>query len=150
MGEVTVSFRGTFTHSLDSKGRLTIPARMREDLEAGLVLTRGYGPYLIIYPQHFWDEQERLLKSLPWSSDERQIYTRWTFGGAADVSLDTLGRILIPDHLREWADLEDRATIVGAQEAIEIWSPERHEAVLTGDQEKLPDILRSLSAKGLF
>ena len=150
MGEVRVSFRGTFAHSLDSKGRLTIPARMREDLEAGLVLTRGYGPYLVIYPQQIWDEQERLLNSLPRTSDERQVYSRWTYGGAADVSLDTLGRILIPDYLREWAELEDRAIVVGAQDAIEIWSPERHDAILTADRERLPDILKSLSAKGLF
>jgi MraZ protein len=145
-----VSFRGTFAHALDTKGRLTIPASMREELEAGFVLTRGYGAYLVIYPQHIWDEQERLMAALPRTSEERRAFSRWTWGGAAESVIDRLGRVLIPDHLRSYAGLDDQAVIVGSLDSIEIWSPLAYEQVLSADRERLPDILESLAAKGII
>ena len=150
MGEPAVSFRGTFTHSLDGKGRLTIPVRMRAGLEEGLVLTRGFGSYLVLYPEAVWNEQERIVNGLPRTSAERDVFTRWTFGGGVDVALDSLGRILIPDHLREYAGLGDQAVIVGANDAIEIWSVERHREIVMQDRDRLPEILKSLSEKSLL
>jgi len=142
-----VSFLGTFTHTLDSKGRLTIPARLREGLEEGLILTRGFESCLMIYPHSVWREQTQRLATLPRTSTERRVFTRWVYGGAIEVALDSLGRILVPDHLRAYAELQEQAVIVGADEAIEIWSPQRHDEILRADLDRLPGILDSLSER---
>lgn len=143
-----MSFLGTFTHTLDSKGRLTIPARLREGLDEGLILARGFERCLVIYPQSVWEEQTRRLTAMPRTSRERRVFTRWVYGGAIEVSLDALGRILIPDHLREYGQLREQAMIVGSNEAIEIWNPELHESSLADDLESLPEILDRLSEQG--
>ncbi|MHB1317385.1 MAG: division/cell wall cluster transcriptional repressor MraZ [Anaerolineae bacterium] len=143
-----MSFLGTYTHTLDSKGRLTIPARLREGLDEGLILARGFERCLVIYPQSVWEEQTRRLSAMPRTSRERRVFTRWVYGGATEVTLDGLGRILIPDHLREYAALQEQAKIVGSNEAIEIWSPELHETSLSDDLESLPEILDRMSEKG--
>jgi len=147
MGEVVVSFLGTYTHTLDSKGRLTIPARLRDGLGEGLVLTRGFDRCLILYPQDVWQQQTQLLLAMPRTSEERRIYERWVYGGASEVVLDGLGRILVPDYLREWAGLRDQARIVGTNAAIEIWSPEQYDMSVVEAGDKLPVILKSIAEK---
>lgn len=143
-----MSFLGEYTHTLDSKGRLTIPARLREDLDEGLILARGFEQCLVIYPQSVWEEQTRVVSTLPRTSKERRVFSRWVYGGAIEVSFDTLGRILIPDNLRAYAQLRDQAKIVGTNDAIEIWSPELHEISLAEDLESLPEILDRISDRG--
>jgi MraZ protein len=147
-GEVAVSFLGTYTHALDSKGRLTIPARLREGLGEGLILARGFDRCLMLLPESVWQEQTRLLAGIPRTDEDRRVFARWVYGGAAEVGFDALGRILVPDHLREFAELRDQAKIVGANEAIEIWSPDLYDTSLAQAAARLPSVLNSLAAKG--
>jgi MraZ protein len=144
-----VVFLGTFYHALDAKNRLTIPVRLREGLGSGLILTRGFDACLMIYPQDVWAEQARRLSEIPTTSHEKRVFTRWVYGGATEVALDKLGRILIPEHLCAFAELKDQAIIVGTFQAIEIWSPERYNASLSDDEQSLPAILDRMSERGV-
>ncbi|NLD42812.1 MAG: division/cell wall cluster transcriptional repressor MraZ [Chloroflexi bacterium] len=138
-------FLGEYTHSLDSKGRLTIPARFRAQLEDGLVIARGQDACLIIYPRHEWDALAEALGRLPRSSKGARSYTRLLFSGASEATLDKMGRVLIPAFLREFVGIREDAVLVGANSVIEIWNPEAWQQTLA---ENLADIEEILGAVG--
>ncbi len=142
-------FVGEYTHALDPKGRLTVPARLRDGLEGGLVVTRGYDTCLMLYPQEEWEQQARRVSQMPTTSRERRIYTRWIFGGASEVPMDKLGRILIPGHLRQHAEIDDEVVVVGANHLIELWNPRLWRAELEYDRAELNDILDGVSRMGV-
>lgn len=115
-------FLGEFKHTIDDKGRLTIPAKFRNNLASGLVLTRGFDKNLMIYPATGWkDLADRIMtKSL---TDRRvRDFRRRVFSGATDLTLDRQGRILIPNYLREFGQLTGNVVVTGMYEYVEIWS----------------------------
>jgi transcriptional regulator MraZ len=116
---------GEFQHSLDEKGRVAIPAKYRGQFAQGAVVTRGFEPCLVLYPTAEWDGFAEQISSLPMSqADARQI-TRQIFSSAADVELDRLGRINIPNWLREYAGLDGEVTLAGVGSRFEIWDRAR-------------------------
>ncbi len=132
-------FLGRYNHTLDAKGRLAIPARFRDAVADGLVLTRGIDRCLALYPLAAWRPLAEKVSALPISDPDARNFRRMVFAEAADLALDAQGRILVPPELRRYAGLERDALVVGVDTAIEIWSPERWLAV----SEERP---RSLSA----
>ena len=122
-------FLGRYAHSLDAKGRLAIPARFREALAAGLVLTRGIDRCLSLYPLAAWTPLAERVSALPITDPDARNFRRMVFAEAVDLELDGQGRILVPPDLRRYAGLEREAYVVGVHTAIELWSPERWEAV---------------------
>lgn len=122
-------FLGRYQHTLDAKSRLAIPARFREALAEGLVLTRGIDRCLSLYPMAAWRPLAEKVSALPLSDPDARAFRRLVFAEAADLALDTQGRILIPPELRRYAGLERDALIIGMDSALEIWSPERWQAV---------------------
>lgn len=141
-------FLGEYTHTLDAKGRLTIPARMREELGDGLVLTRGHDPCLTIFPRPLWEEISRRAAEMPTTSAAARAFNRQFFSRAFEVVPDQMGRILIPAPLREYANIREEAIIVGANAYIEIWSPERWAAQSQRDHENMAHILEELNKAG--
>jgi MraZ protein len=115
-------FLGEYTHSIDDKGRLTIPAKFRGDLAAGLVLTRGFDRNLMIYPLTGWSELTERITERPQADPRMREFRRRVFSGAADLTPDRQGRIIIPPFLREFADVGDDAVIVGNFDYVEIWN----------------------------
>ncbi len=115
-------FLGQFSHSIDAKGRLTIPVRFREAFAAGAFITQGFERNLMVYTTESFDRLARRANTLTTTNPEARAVRRLLFGGATDVSLDNVGRILIPPFLREFAQLEDETILVGAGEYFEIWS----------------------------
>jgi len=142
-------FLGEYRHSLDEKGRVTVPIRLREGLSSALFLTRGHDTNLILFPQAAWDELGRRLGQMPTTSHERRVYTRWIMGGATEVGLDKAGRILVPAHLREYAEMDGEVVFVGADEVIELWSPERWQLELARNREELKSVLSGVSKMGV-
>ena len=142
-------FVGEYSHSIDPKGRLTIPARFREDLDGGMVITRGYDPCLVIYPLGRWASLARRVAEMPFSSHAARAYSRLIFGGAAEVSLDKLGRILVPAFLREYAGIGEQAVLVGVNAYIEVWDPTKKQGALERDVGNLDAILAELAELGL-
>lgn len=118
-------FMGEFNHTIDSKGRLIIPSRFRDELGEGFVLTRGLDGCLSIYSQESWTEFEQKLSKLPLASKDARTFTRFFVSGATVCELDKQGRILVPATLREYADLEKDVILAGNLDRIEVWSKER-------------------------
>lgn len=118
---------GEFQHTLDEKGRLTMPSRFREKLGETFIVTRGLDNCLFVYPLSEWQALENKLKSLPMTQANARSFVRFLFSGATDCSLDRQGRILIPPNLREHARLERDAVVIGVSNRVEIWSKQEWE-----------------------
>jgi MraZ protein len=122
-------FLGRYAHNLDAKGRLAIPARYREALAEGVVLTRGIDRCLALYPLAAWRPLAEKVAALPLTDVDARNFRRLVFAEAADLELDGQGRILIPPDLRRYAEIEREALVVGVDTSIEIWSPARWDAL---------------------
>jgi MraZ protein len=120
-----LAFRGLYEHSLDSKDRLTVPARFRSALADGVVLSKGLDPCVDLYtPEAFERVSDTYLAPhSPFSSDARKMRRRF-HGGSFDEKLDSAGRVRLPKPLVEHAKLEGPCVIVGAGENLEIWNAE--------------------------
>jgi MraZ protein len=117
-------FLGEFDHSLDDKGRLAVPARFRAALDDGLVITRGLEPCLVIWDTDSWRGISERVRTLnQWQGDARRMQ-RLFFSGASPAQLDKLGRVVIPQFLREYAQLDGEVVVVGLGDRIEVWARE--------------------------
>lgn len=117
-------FLGEFDHTLDNKGRLTIPAKFREELESGLVVTRGLDKgSLWILPQAEWDILAEKVSSLPTTNRNARNFARYIFSQAADLVPDKQGRVLIPQNLRAYAGIDSEVVITGMKTRLEVWNP---------------------------
>jgi len=120
-------FIGEYQHSIDSKGRLFIPARFREGLGDTFILTKGLDGCLFVYPPKEWTAIEQKMRSLPFTKADTRAFMRFFFSGATECDVDKQGRILIPSSLREYAGLEKETMIIGISSRVEIWSRQRWE-----------------------
>ena len=134
---------GTYEHSIDAKGRLFIPARLREELGSAFYLAMGVDACLAIYPQSTWDRFTEKFASLPMSQSKGM---RRLFANAAKCEPDAQGRILIPAKLREYAALDREVVINGASKCLELWNPERWAPIETAglDPENLAAAMEEL------
>lgn len=111
--------KGEYRHTIDAKGRLFIPAKLREVLGEHFVVTKGLDNCLFAYPQEEWDGLEERIAALPMSKSRR--LQRFFVSSASDVDADKQGRILIPPALRGYAGLEHDVTVIGMLNRAEIW-----------------------------
>ena len=121
-----MAFRGHYEHSLDSKDRLTVPARFRAALSEGIVLVAGLDPCVELYtPRGYEDFSQRFLADLNRLGKRgRMMYRRFN-ASAQDESLDSAGRVRVPRHLIEHAGLDGPCMVVGVADHLEVWNPER-------------------------
>jgi MraZ protein len=120
-------FMGTYTPKLDDKGRLFLPAKFRDQLAEGLVVTRGQERCLTVWPQAAFEELARRAQEAPVTVKAARDYTRFLFAGASDETPDKQGRITIPPMLREYAALNKDVVVIGVMNRVEIWDPARWE-----------------------
>ena len=132
---------GTYEHSIDAKGRLFIPAKLREELGVTFYLAMGVDECLAIYPQETWNRFTEKFASLPMSqsADMRPL-----FANASKCELDSQGRIVIPQKLRKYAGLEKDAVIIGVNDRAEIWSAETWNA--REEEEMTPEKMKACLA----
>ena len=123
-------FMGTYTPKLDEKGRLFLPAKFRDRLAEGLVVTQGQENCLVVWPTDVFMEEARRAQATPMTVRGARDYARVLFAGADEGSLDKQGRIGIPAPLREYAALERDVVVIGVMDRIEIWDPARWQRVL--------------------
>ena len=116
-------FSGEFEHSIDSKGRLTIPAKFRDDLEGGVVVTRGLDGCLWAYPRSEWEILAEKLAKLPTANKAARNFSRFMFSSAFDSIPDRQGRVLIPQKLRDYAGIDSETAVIGVMNRVEIWNP---------------------------
>lgn len=113
---------GEYQHNIDDKGRLIIPAKLRDCLGSTFILTRGLDQCLFVYPMNEWKTLEQQLQAMPVMKSEARAFTRFFFSGATACEWDKQGRIHMAAHLRQYAQLEKECVIIGVQNRVEIWS----------------------------
>jgi MraZ protein len=120
-------FIGEYTHTVDEKKRFSLPAKFRKDLGKKVVVTRGKDHCLFLYPTKTWALISQEVGKLGHvGSDHR--YERFTFAGASEIEIDALGRILVPEFLREFAELKNQIVITGVHDRVELWNDKKWSA----------------------
>ena len=139
-------FLGEFDHSIDDKSRLAVPARFRAALEDGLVITRGLDRCLVIYDSDSWRTMADRVRTLnAWQGDARRMQ-RHFFSGAIPAQPDKLGRVVIPQFLRAYAQLETEVVVVGLADRIEIWSKSEWERERSQAEQDSAELAEHLAA----
>jgi MraZ protein len=140
-------FMGEYNHTIDTKGRLIIPAKFREQLGKEFVITKGMDGCLFAYPFEAWREFEGKLKALPTTVDKNaRRFSRYFMAGATTVEIDKQGRILVPAVLREFAGLSKEVVLAGVLDRVEIWDRTKwHE---NSEYDDLDDIAEHMTEFG--
>jgi len=112
---------GEYSYSLDEKGRIAVPTRLRTALADGAVVTRGLDGCLFIYPRGEWEKLVAKLSTMPLSKEKARAFSRLMMAGAMEVALDRQGRVVLPSYLREYAKLKKEIVITGVLDRLEIW-----------------------------
>lgn len=113
---------GEYLHTLDSKKRISLPARFRKEVGRKVVVTRGLDACLFMYPQKAWEKIAEKVSNLPVGQADTRGMSRFLLAGAVETEVDSAGRILIPDFLKEFADLKSRVVLAGVSDRVEIWN----------------------------
>lgn len=142
-------FIGEYQHSVDSKGRIAIPAKFRASLKKGAVVTRGLDNCLFLYPKKDWEELATKLSSLPISQKDARAFARLMLAGAMDVEPDRQGRINLPGYLREYANIKNQAIIAGLYNRLEIWDKKNWEKYKSSAEKESNDIAEHLGNLGV-
>ncbi|HHX70611.1 MAG: division/cell wall cluster transcriptional repressor MraZ [Miniphocaeibacter sp.] len=140
-------FIGEYQHNLDTKGRLTMPSKFRDELGEEFFITKGMDNCLFVFPEKEWVKMDEKINGLKLSRKETRGLARLFYAGAISVSLDKMGRVLLPQTLRKYAGLNKEAVIIGVSSRVEIWDKEAWETYNDDDNlnydiltEKMTDI----------
>ena len=139
---------GEFEHSLDAKGRLIMPAKLREDIGERFVVTKGLDGCLFAFSLTEWTNFEEKLKTLPLSNKNSREFTRFFLSGATECEIDKQGRFLIPNNLRQVANLQKEVIIIGVGTRIEIWNKDKWKSY-SNDSISVEDIAESMTMLGI-
>ncbi len=120
---------GEYVHTIDEKNRVSLPAKFRKELGKKVVITPGLEQCLFVFTSAEWKKVSRRLSSsdseLSFLKADQRSFNRYMFGRAAEAEIDSIGRVLIPDFLKNRIGLKDKAAIVGVEDRVEIWNDER-------------------------
>ena len=142
-------FMGEYHHTIDDKGRLTIPAKIRYELGANFVVTRGLDNCLFIYPNSEWSKVIDKYKELPNTKDARK-FMRFFLSGATVSDFDKQGRVNIASHLINYASLEKDCVIIGVNDHLEVWSKTNWDNFILENEDDLSDIADKLFSSDFY
>ena len=138
---------GEYLHTLDNKKRLSLPAKFRKEVGEKVVLTRGLDACLFMFPESTWNKIAEKLVNLPFGQADTRGLSRFLLAGAVESEVDSAGRILVPDYLKDFAGLQSKVILAGVSDRIEvwdetIWNEYKHRIEKSADQmaEKLGDL----------
>ncbi|MGG0858400.1 division/cell wall cluster transcriptional repressor MraZ [Bacillus pumilus] len=137
-------FMGEYQHTIDTKGRMIIPAKFRDGLGEQFVLTRGLDQCLFGYPMSEWKLIEEKLKALPLTKKDARAFTRFFFSGAVECDLDKQGRINIASNLLQYAKLEKECVVIGVSNRIELWSKSIWEQYTAEQEDSFAEIAENM------
>lgn len=140
---------GEFEHSLDAKGRLIMPAKLKSAIGDRFIVTKGLDGCLFAFSQEEWKNFEEKLKALPLSNRNSREFTRFFLSGATECEIDKQGRFLIPNNLRESAELKKEAVIIGVGTRIEIWDKEKWNSYNNAENISVEDIAENMTMLGI-
>jgi len=137
-------FIGEYQHNLDEKGRLAVPAKFRNKLAKGAVVTKGLDNCLFLYTKEEWEKLATKLASLPISKANTRAFARLMLAGAMDVQLDKQGRIVLPEYLRKYGSLKKKSIITGLYNRLEIWDEDEWNKYKKGTEKESGSIAEAL------
>lgn len=140
---------GEFEHSIDTKGRLIVPSKLREQLGEKFVVTRGLDGCLFGYPLTEWEKLEEKLDQMPLAKKDARSFVRFFYSAATECEIDKQGRINIPNTLRKHANLEKNCVIIGVSTRIEIWDKQHWSEFAEETEENFDDIAETMIDFGL-
>ena len=140
---------GEFKHNLDLKGRMAVPAKFREELKAGAIITRGLDNCLFIFTNKEWEVLAQKLVALPLAQANSRAFARLMLSGAMDVEIDSQGRILVPDYLRQYANLKKQVVVTGLYNRIEVWDADNWEKYKAKTESSSDEIAEKLGELGI-
>lgn len=138
-------FIGEYTHAIDPKGRISLPAKFRSQLKEGVVVTRGFDRCLTVYPASAWKDRAEKLADLPDNQEKNRAFARLQLAGAWDAEIDAQGRIMLPEQLRRYANLAKQAVVTGLYNRFEIWDEAAWQTYRAETEEKSNDIAESIT-----
>jgi MraZ protein len=139
---------GEYKHTIDNKKRLAVPSKLRKELGKGAVLTRGLDNCLALYPLKEWEKLAEKLSKLPTGQIEARGLARVILSGASTVETDALGRILMPDYLKQYANIEKNVVIAGVFNHLELWDKKEWDAYKSKTEKAVGDMAAKLSEIG--
>ncbi len=143
-------FIGEYRHTIDAKKRLAIPAKFRKKLGEVAVLTKSLDNSLVLYPMKEWEELAGKLSKLPIGQSGTRSFVRTMLAGAADIEIDSLGRILVPEYLKDFAGLKKNVVIAGLFNRLEIWDEEAWSEYKKNSEKNTGDIAEKLGELGVY
>jgi len=143
-------FIGEYSHSIDPKKRLALPSKFRKDLGNKVVITRGLDKCLFVYPLKTWKELAEKLGTLPMGESATRSFVRLMLAGAVDADVDSQGRVLLPEYLKEYATLDRSVTIAGLFNRLEIWDEKKWNTYRTKAEENTDEVAEQLGKLGIY
>lgn len=140
---------GEYEHSIDPKGRLAMPVKLRESLGDHFIITKGLDGCLFVYDMEQWHLLEQKLSALPMSRKTARDFTRFLFGGACEGECDKQGRVMLPANLRKHAGLEKDAVIVGVGNRAEIWDAQKWAEYNVDNADDVNELAEQLADLGI-
>lgn len=137
-------FMGEFQHTIDAKGRLIVPSKLRDGLGEKFVVTRGLDGCLFGYPESEWTKLEEKLSQMPLANSQARKFVRLFYSAATECEVDKQGRINIPNTLRTFAGLQKNCVITGVSNRIEIWDEEKWSKVSAEAEENFDEIAETM------
>lgn len=142
-------FIGEFEHSVDAKGRVIMPVKLREDIGEKFIITKGLDGCLFAYSQTEWNNFEEKLKTLPLTNKNARDFVRFFLSGAVECEIDKQGRFLIPNNLRTYASLLKEIIIIGVGTRIEIWNKENWTQYSSDENISADEIAENMTMLGI-
>lgn len=142
-------FIGQYRHTLDEKGRLSVPVKYRDHLSEGLVVTRGLDRSLFLYPKREWERLATKLAALPLGKSDTRAFARLMLAGAMEADIDTSGRVTIPPYLRQYANLDKRVIVSGLYDRLEVWDEDTWNDYCAKTEAEGDDIAERLGDQGV-
>ena len=140
---------GEYKHTIDEKGRIAVPAKFRSQISSGAIVTRGLDRCLFVFGLKEWEALAQKLMALPLAQANSRAFSRLMLSGAADVKLDVQGRILVPDYLREYAQVKKQVVVAGVYSRFEIWDAELWNAYKSKTESASDEIAEKLGELGI-
>jgi len=142
-------FIGEYYYTVDPKGRIAIPSKLRKTLSGGGVITKGLDNCLFIFSIKDWQQMAEKIKGLPLSQSNSRAFSRLMLAGAMDIKLDNQGRILVPDYLRRYVGLKKKIVLAGVYNRLEVWDEKEWEKYKKRTEKESGDIAEKLGDLGI-
>jgi MraZ protein len=141
---------GEYRHTIDIKKRIAVPAAFRKELGKKVIVTRGLDNCLFVYPLAFWHKFTEKLDTLSHGQADARSFNRFIFGGAVESEIDSLGRILVPDFLKDFAGLKNKVVVAGINDRVEIWDEKRWKEYTERIEKQADALAEKLGEIGVF